>query len=331
MLFDEIERRDTRLKHERESKFAYLNISARAPMIAARGVFEQWFASYPESGKADLRARFRSSIDAQHQSAFWELYLHELFSRLGFTLEPHPQIDGSRNHPDFLVKEGNDAKFYLEGIVAGLPSEKDVGAEARLAEVLDLVNKMPIDDWFLQVEYRGSPETPPPVKELRRQLESWLASLDLKAIDAALKAEEWDSLPKFEWQHDGLTLTFTPSPKSSNVATSPESKPIGILMGEGHFLATHEDIRRAIKAKSKKYGRLSLPLVVAVNAVSEHCDEFDINNALFGTERFVYTATPDGRVEPKGAERGLDGVWFGPKGPRNEAVSAVLIGNNIET
>jgi hypothetical protein len=127
MLFDDSERTETRIKRERESRFAYLNSSARAPMTAARKVFEQWFDSYPESGRSDLRARFRSPIDGQHQSAFWELYLHEVFSRLGFTLEPHPDIDGSRNHPDFLVKEGDVRRFYLEGVVAGLPSEERCG------------------------------------------------------------------------------------------------------------------------------------------------------------------------------------------------------------
>lgn len=40
------------------------------------------------------------------------------------------------------MKAGDEAKFYLEGIVAGLPSIKDAGAEARLGEVIDLVNKM---------------------------------------------------------------------------------------------------------------------------------------------------------------------------------------------
>jgi hypothetical protein len=63
-------------------------------------------------------------LDAQHTSAFWELYLYELFSSLGFTLEPHTNIEGSANHPDFLVKEGEAPSFYLEGIVAGLPSSK---------------------------------------------------------------------------------------------------------------------------------------------------------------------------------------------------------------
>src|SRR6266567_5571848 len=330
VLFYQIARTETRLKRENESTFSYLNSSARPPVTAARRVLEQWLAAYPESGKDDLRARFRSTIDSQHKSAFWELYLHELFSRLGFTLEPHPDIEGSSNHPDFLVKAGDDPKFYLEGIVAGLPSVKDAGAEARLGEVIDLVNQMEIPEWFLQVEYRGFPDAPPPVKELRERLESWLASLDIKAIDAALRAQEWDNVPKVEWERNGLSLTFTPSPKSAEVAASPESKPIGALMAhQGSFLTTDEDIRRAVRAKSKKYGRLARALVVAVNVVSDHCDDIDIDNALFGSEQIVCTLLTDGSIRER-AERRLDGVWFGPKGPRNEAVSAVLVGRNIE-
>jgi hypothetical protein len=100
-------------------------------------------------------------------------------------------------------------------------------------------------------------------------------------------------------------------------------------MGEGGFLTTDEDIRRAIKTKSKKYGRLALPLVVAVNVISDHCDDIDINNALFGTEQIVVTLNADG-VGPERAERRRDGVWFGPKGARNDIVSAVLVGNNVE-
>jgi hypothetical protein len=129
--------------------------------------------------------------DAQHISAFWELYLFELFSRLGFALQPHPNIEGSSNHPDFLVNEGNIPKFYLEAIVAGLPSPKDAGADARLAEVFDLVNTMQMSEWFLHVEYRGMPGTPPSVKELRKELDNWLASQDTSAIEATLKAAEW--------------------------------------------------------------------------------------------------------------------------------------------
>jgi hypothetical protein len=124
-------------------------------------------------------------------------------------------------------------------------------------------------------------------------------------------------------------MTFTPSPKSPKAAANPESQPIGILAGEGGFVAIDEDIRRAIKSKSKKYGRLALPLVVAVNVVSEPCGDIDINNALFGTEQFIYSLTADG-IGPERAARRRDGVWFGPKGPRNELVSSVLVGRKVE-
>jgi hypothetical protein len=255
-----------------------------------------------------------------------------VFSRLGFTLEPHPDIDGSRNHPDFLVKEGDVRRFYLEGVVAGLPSEKDAGAEARLAEVFDLVNSMKISEWFLHVEYRGYPESPPSVKELRKQLESWLASLDVKKIDADLKAERWDALPEYEWQCEGLTLTFTPSPKSPKAAANVNSQPIGTSMpAVGHILTTDNDIRRAVEAKAKKYGTLPLPLLVAVNVVSEHCSKIDIDNALFGTETFVVTRNSEGVLDSSVGRRLPDGVWFGKEAPRNRAVSAVLVGNNVET
>jgi hypothetical protein len=329
LLFDDFERTETRMKRARESTFAYLNSSSRAPIAAARGMLQQWFDSYPEAAQRDLLARFRSPIDAQHKSAFWELYLHELFSRLGFSLEPHPDIEHSANHPDFLVKQGETPKFYLEGIVAGLPSAQDAGAEARLAEVFDLINKMEPSAWFLQVEYRGQSGTPPPVKRLRKDLEAWLATQDLKAIDDALQSEDWDGLPRFEWQHEGLTLSFVPVPKSPEGKAKTDSRLVGMVMGEAHILKVDEDIRRAVRAKSKKYGTLPLPLVVAVNVLSEHCDDIDINNALFGTETVVVTTKPDGSHGTSHGRRLPDGVWFGTKGARNQAVSAVLIGNNI--
>jgi hypothetical protein len=84
---------------------------------------------------------------------------------------------------------------------------RNAGAEARLGEVFDLVNRMQGSNWFLHVEYRGLPSTPPPVKQLRRDLETWIGQLDLNAIDRALNAEDWESLPRFEWQHDEQSLT----------------------------------------------------------------------------------------------------------------------------
>jgi hypothetical protein len=329
-LFDKMERAEQRPKREREPIFDYYNSSGRRPIAALRELLQTWFNSYPVLGKKDIQARFRSRIDGQHKSAFWELYLHELFARMKYRLKVHPVLKESANHPDFLVSEGRSPKFYLEAIVAGLPSIKDIGAEARLAEVIDLINKMQTPDYLLELQYRGTCDTPPPVGKLRKALNSWLRSLDFKAIDAAYKAGNFDLAPKFEWNHEGLTLFFAPIPKSPKTRGTTDARPLGVVMGEAHILTTDEDIREAIEQKAKKYGKLSLPLVIAVNVVSEHCDEIDINNALFGSEAIEFTQRPDGSIGGGVDVRQPNGIWFGKKGARNRTVSAVLIGCQID-
>jgi len=330
LLFDKIERAEQRPKREREPIFDYYNSSARRPIAALRELLQTWFDSYPASGKKDIQARFRSRIDGQHKSAFWELYLHELFTRMKYRLRVHPVLKESANHPDFLVSEGRSPKFYLEAIVAGLPSTKDVGAEARLAEVIDLINKMQTPDYLLELLYRGTCDTPPPVGKLRKALISWLRSLDLKAIDAAYKASNFDLTPRFEWNHEGLTLFFAPIPKSSKTRGTTDARPLGVVMGEAHILTTDEDIREGIEQKAKKYGKLALPLVIAVNVVSEHCDEIDINNALFGSEAIEFIRRSDGSIDERVGVRQPNGIWFGKKGPRNRNISAVLVGCQID-
>ena len=101
-------------------------------------------------------------------------------------------------------------------------------------------------------------------------------------------------------------------------------------MGDTHILTTDEDIRQAIEEKAKKYGNLSLPLVIAVNVVNEHCDEIDINNALFGSEAIQFNQRPDGSISGGVDVRQPNGIWFGKKGARNRNVSAVLIGCQID-
>lgn len=329
-LFDDIERTEQRPKREREPIFDYCNSSARCGIAALRGILQKWFDIYPAQGKQDLRARLRSSIDGQHKSAFWELYLHELFNRIKYQLSVHPTIKGSANLPDFLVSEGRNPKFYLEATVAGLPSVKDAGAEARLSEVVDLINKMETPDYLLELQYRGVPDTPPPVGKLRKALTQWLRSLDFKAIDAAYRMQDFDLVPKFEFKHQGLTLFFSPIPKSAKTRGTTDARSIGVIMGEAHLLTTDEDIREAIEQKAKKYGKLSLPLVIAVNVVSEHCDDIDINNALFGSEAIQFTRHADGSVDDGANVRQPNGIWYGKKGARNRNVSAVLIGCQID-
>jgi hypothetical protein len=328
-LFDDGTRTEMRVKLEMESSFDYLNKSARPAVEAFRERTEDWFQRFPRSGQIDLRARFRSPIEVQHQGAFFELYVHELVRRNGFGLEVHPEISGTRHHPDFLVSSDQNARFYLEATVAGVPSLDEQSAEARVAQVYDSLNSLDSPTFFLRVQVRGAPNSPPPTRGLRRELTAWLARLDPDEIGEFYRLQNYDDLPAYEWEHDGWMVTFTPIAKSVDARGREGIRPIGVIMPEARSLNTHGDLKEAIERKSKKYGNLDLPYVVAANLFAMHCDNVDVMNGLFGQETTVFTQLADGTYRAESGSREPNGVWFGRRGPRNTLVSAVLVVANL--
>ena len=318
-LFNEIERTERRPMRRRESIFSYLNKSAREEVAAARTVLQQWLNSLPVEAHEELISRLKSPIDHEHLAAFWELYLYELFSQLGYKLEIHPTIEGSTHRPDFLVCLDGGPSFYMEAVLAGLPSKEDAAADVRLAEVFDLINEMPKSDYFLYVRHRGLPKTPPPVRKLRKDLAVWLESLSVDGGDATREARS-----EFTWSHDGLTLFIRAIRKS---IPSANGRPIGFSMGEARWVRTDQDIRDAIEQKANRYGKLSLPLIVAVNVVSDQCEDYDIFNALFGSEVVEFISLPEKSYVAQLDNRQPNGVWSNKT--RKRYVSAVLIGCNV--
>lgn len=80
-----------------------MNSHADAPVMAARAIIEGWYRNYPTAHREDVARRFRSKNPTQHSGAFWELYLHELFLRMGYSIEVHAGLAGSDARPDFLL------------------------------------------------------------------------------------------------------------------------------------------------------------------------------------------------------------------------------------
>src|SRR5437016_3330556 len=111
-LFDPIARIETRPRRQNESSFDYMNTSARTGIRAIRDLLECWFLHLPESAKADIRARFRSRDNAQHQSAFYELFWHELLTASNFDVEVHPELSDAATNPDFVTKHDGAGQFY---------------------------------------------------------------------------------------------------------------------------------------------------------------------------------------------------------------------------
>ena len=176
-LFDDFQRTNNWPMREAELSFLFLNRTARPAFEDVRRVLEAWFRHYPQEHQQDIRNRFRARVEHNHQSAFFELFLHELLRRLGCAVVVHPQVPNSADRPDFHVTDPAGEAFYLEAAVVMEYSENERAARARVALVKDTINDANSPDFFIDYEFAGSLATSPPIGKFRRKLERWLSTL----------------------------------------------------------------------------------------------------------------------------------------------------------
>jgi hypothetical protein len=321
-LFDVIARNETRPRRENEALFDYMNTSARRGISAIRDLLEGWYDNFAATGKADVRSRFRSSDDAQHQGAFFELFWHELLLRSGYRVEVHPTLTDVTTRPDFLVRGDGLPQFYLEATIAMPPG--DLSADRRLAEFHDTLNRTNCPDFFLSIEYRGSPSGDIRGRRLRHQLERWVSELDYDKISRLYAAQDYAAVPTYSCSEQGVIFTFSPIPKGPRNRGQPGTRPVGLVAPmDMQLIDTDKDLRASIDGKASKYGQLELPLVVAVNVLADLFDDYFLWNALFGQEFIEVRLQPNGACIDDGVGRRPNGTWRGPSGPRNQIVSAV--------
>jgi hypothetical protein len=331
MLFDQIKRNDYEPARYGDTIFAYWNHTARVEADRTRCEVEEWFTHYPTSGKTELRTRFRSDIDSQHQSAFFELFLHELLLRLGCQVTPHPTIPNVKKTPDFLVKSPNGERFYLEAAIVTDASAAEAASRARINAVYDVLNRaVDSPNFFLWIEIDGSPTTPPPARKLASFVNACLAELDPDEITKLYESGKTTEIPQWSFTHEGWEIKFGPMLKNPETRGKPGIRPIGVKTSGFRWVDHRTPIKNTITKKAGRYRDLDLPYVVAVNTL-EFVDEIDIFEALFGKEQFNIKLPRIGSSETVETQmsRLPDGVWTGHSGPRYTRVSAVLIANQL--
>ena len=331
-LFDDVERHDMRPAQNSEAEFNFQNRSTRAEVNRLRGMLEEWFSHYPDSEKPELRARFRSSIDSQHQAASFELFLHELLLRLGYHITLHPKVPGkTTKSPDFLAEASSNDRFYIEATLATGDSFKETAAQARMNIVYDTLNRaVDSPNFFLWLSIEGEPTTQPPTRKLATFLKASLDKLDPDAVTEIYKAGGMDALPRWQFEYEGWKIEFRPIPKKTESRGKPGVRPIG-MTSYGFRCEDHRTpIRESIVDKAGRYGELDLPYIIALNAVKP-VDQVDIMEALFGKEQFVVSFSQSEPVKPIQSEmsRAPDGVWTSPSGPRYTRLSGVLLVNRF--
>ena len=325
-VFDSFNRTDGSPKRNTESDFCFYNRSARAEIKKVRDLIEDYVENYPNEELKELIPRLRSGDDVHFRSASFELFLHEALRKLGFTLTPHPELpNGSLSRPDFLVSGTDGQCFYLEAVLATENNELDKSGEVIKGVVLDTLTKVPHDNFMIEIDDEGSPQSSPSGKKLKTRVHAWLDALDPDEILKKIDRSGFDSIEPMVWSYEDWHLEIRPIPLKPE-RRGKSTTLIGISSLEVSYIDASGPIRDAIKFKGGKYGDLEIPLVVAVNLDSFELDRIDEMQALFGQEEFVFKSESD--VEPE-MRRAPNGAWHGKNGAQSKRVSAAWIFNDL--
>lgn len=129
-------------------------------------------------------------MPGRHYAAWWELYLHELFLRLGYEITIHPAIDGTERKPDFGLRSDSsellvEASVVFSGLAGG---EEETGAAPSwmLAAFEHLENPC----FFVSIhEITARGEEQLKRAEIVSPIEEWLAGLDPDQVAGTYEEE----------------------------------------------------------------------------------------------------------------------------------------------
>ena len=265
-LFDDCVRTDDSPNTLVGRLYPFLNRSSWPVCDRARTLCEDWFSRYPTDGSKDLHRRFTSRRDEDHRSAYFELLLHEVLTRLGGKVTVHPSVPGTTKKPDFLV-ELEGARFYLEAMV-NHAKEYNFRNSPILDTVCDWINELDIPDYFVHIIFSGVPSNTPTKKSISAQV-SRLIQLSNSEITRQQLLEDG---------HPALTQGFMKIADAlarvSLIPRAVEHKDVAELRnvirsagGEMHDVAPKwcESIRR--KANAKELDRYDAPSVIAIDVM----------------------------------------------------------------
>lgn len=322
LLFDSMRREKSTPAMHQEARFAFLNRVATPFWGEVRRVLEEWFANVSPDDCVDLGTRFRSSDDRQHVGAFWELYLHELFTRLGFTVRLHPTLPDNTTTPDMLV-EGVGGSFYVEA-VALTNKEAEYRSSQKRAQVYDALNeRVRSENFFLDVETVAEGSGTPPLALIGRTVNKWLASLDPNTVSLAGTRSWLEGLPMYEAPFADWTFRFRALPKRQDRRVS-EGPTVGMFGPPRAFWVNdHKDLMDRISRKSRKYGDPDRPLVIALLYDRWTANAHHLTRALFGWGWGDLEIVRAGRLDRSWAAE-ADGIWLTRSGPANRDSFAIL-------
>src|SRR5699024_6105196 len=201
-LFEPIERTYTGPSNHNENSYDYYNRSARKDISIIRDTLNKWFIQYPNDEKLELKNSFRKKFD----DCFYELFLHQLFTKLGFDIQIHPELPNTSKKPDFLLKKG-DLEFYVEAKIVKNKSHQQEAVDRKINEFYDNLSKLDTKNFLLDIdEFILKSEKQPSTKGLIKRIEEELEGLDSELVMEKITAGGFESIPAIKIENHDVLL-----------------------------------------------------------------------------------------------------------------------------
>lgn len=282
-------------------------------------MLDEWFSRYPDTDKRQLKGDFRS----QFESAFFELFIHELFFQQGFTLSVHPSVPNSTKNPDFLAKKG-DMEIYLEAKVATDKSNEERTFENKVGAIYDELEKLISPDYWIDIVaicFKTNRQVK--LSKMRSQIQTWLNECHSKQSPIYNDYHEYsEECYSYNDSEVKVFLRLFPS-------TIEKDHPIASYLGGTYSGGCEEALIDAVKTKGSKYGQLDKPYIVCINLPGlRHPRTDEIHDTLFGKCRLISDLYPYDSV-PFSTE--MDGILKNRAGPAFTQISAFFITRVFES
>lgn len=314
-LFDDKIRSNLEYAQHQQDTYDFYDGSALEEFVLIRDRLNDWFSKYPIDAKKQLKRDFQSNFD----SAFFELFIHELFIRQGFILTSHPTVPNSTKNPDFLVKKGS-LEIYLEAKVATDESNEERAMKARQNVIYDTINQINCPNYWISIrEINFLSNKQAKLSRIKQSLED-----DINKYGELLVTGKEDTYSERREKY----ITYTDENIEIAISLWPcsieKSRPIGSYLGGSYMGGCEESIRNAMKAKGYRYGNLDRPYIVCINSLShKHTHTEDVYDALFGRQRVkLFTDLNNPNQEFKTSD---DGIFYESAKRSYSSVSGVFV------
>lgn len=312
VLFEDRERIRTEPLRRGETLFDLYDSSASPGYDEFRAVVNGWLAQMPADNRAALISRMRNGGYREFGASVVELSLHAFILGSGCRASPHPEVPGSTKRPDYAASDQGGMPLAYVEVTTVNPSAAQEAEKNRENPVYNAINaaKIPagsILGYKLVRAGKSSPALKPLVADVERWARDHAEAAKTEEVSTPFTAGDW--VVELDLYSGG---------------SDPPTQAIGVAQMRGGVIAPHKDLRDALYEKSRRYGALDKPYLIAVadgkdQLFSKDSIHLALTEALFGDEI----------VRFKGAEAHIshakNGFWHGPKGPRNQHVSAVLL------